>query len=288
MKTYFDHHVLGRNAGRKAFTLIEIMVAIMLFSLVIAAIYSSWSSIIRGTRTGMDAAADAQRMRVTLRVLEDSLASAQLYAANYGYYAFEADTSGDFASFSFVSRLSQSFPLSGQMEQYPVRRLTFQVESGRDGDRQLVMRQSPLLLDREATEGYSEIVLAKPVNLFLAEFWDEQEGEWVEEWLLTNQLPAVVRIFLDVGPTEHRSRNPMERAVARVIHIPSMEISPEVQLPGLNQGQLRSNGSVTNDLNQPGNPNVNPGLDAGDMRMLNPSLPRGGDPMQNRGLRGRP
>jgi len=67
---------------RSAFTLVEIMIAICLLSLVLAAIYSSWTAILRASRTGLDAAATAQRARIAVRVLEDSLSSAQSFAAN--------------------------------------------------------------------------------------------------------------------------------------------------------------------------------------------------------------
>ena len=67
---------------RSAFTLVEIMVAIGIFSLVLAAIYSSWTAILRASKTGLEAAASAQRARITIRVLEDSLGSAQSFGAH--------------------------------------------------------------------------------------------------------------------------------------------------------------------------------------------------------------
>ena len=74
-----------------AFTLVEIMIAIGILSLVLAAIYSSWTAILRASKTGLDAAASAQRARITIRVLEDSLGSAQSFAANLPYYYFDAE-----------------------------------------------------------------------------------------------------------------------------------------------------------------------------------------------------
>ena len=62
------------------------MVAIGILSMVLAAIYSSWTAILRASKVGLDAAASAQRARITIRVLEDSLASAQSFAANLPYY----------------------------------------------------------------------------------------------------------------------------------------------------------------------------------------------------------
>src|SRR5437763_1795490 len=89
----------------RAFTLLEIMLALAIFAAVMIAIYSSWMSIVRGSTVGAEAAREAQRSRVAVRTLENSLVSLQMFQANMNYYYFLADTSGDFASLSFVARL---------------------------------------------------------------------------------------------------------------------------------------------------------------------------------------
>ena len=81
------------------------MVAMTIFGMVMVAIYSSWSAILRGSKVGLNAAAEAQRSRIAVRAIRDALTSAQLYIENVRYYWFMADTSGDFAALSLVSRL---------------------------------------------------------------------------------------------------------------------------------------------------------------------------------------
>ena len=56
-----------------AFTLVEIMVAIAVFMMVLAAVYSSWMALMRSTTVAESVAAQAQRQRITLRTIEDSL-----------------------------------------------------------------------------------------------------------------------------------------------------------------------------------------------------------------------
>ena len=56
-----------KAATRRAFTLVEIMLALAIFGAVMIAIYSSWSSILRGSKVGLEAAAEAQRSRVAVR-----------------------------------------------------------------------------------------------------------------------------------------------------------------------------------------------------------------------------
>ena len=120
---------------RSAFTLVEMMIAIALFSMVLTAIYASWTAILRASKTGLEAAASAQRARVAVRVLEDSLGSAQSFAANLPYYYFDAEN-GDSPVLSFVARLSKAFPRSGKFGDLDVRRVTFSVEGAPDGSRQ--------------------------------------------------------------------------------------------------------------------------------------------------------
>src|SRR5215831_19268856 len=101
------------RAGVRAFTLIEILIAMAIFGLVLLAIYSSWAAILRGSKAGLTAAAEAQRTRIAVRAIREALTCAQLYVENARYYWFMADTGGDFAAVSMVSRLPASFPGSG-------------------------------------------------------------------------------------------------------------------------------------------------------------------------------
>ena len=120
-----------RSKYIKAFTLIEIMIAIGILSMVLAAIYSSWTAILRSKKVAIDTTASIQRARISMRILEDSLSSAEIFIRNVPYYAFIAENGSD-ASLSFVARMSKSFPRSGKFGDLDVRRLTFSVEAGAD------------------------------------------------------------------------------------------------------------------------------------------------------------
>src|SRR4029450_7111671 len=112
--------------------MLYIMVAIGILALVLTAIYSTWTAILKASKSGQKAAATVQRSRIVVRMLEDSITSAQLFAANNKYYGFVAEN-GDEASLSFVARLAKSFPRSGRFGDLDLRRVTFSVESGRGG-----------------------------------------------------------------------------------------------------------------------------------------------------------
>ena len=194
----FSYKFRSRRAG---FTLIEIMIAITIFALVMAAIYSTWSSVLRGSRVGMKAATEVQRMRVSIRALEEAIGSAVMYVDNAKYYTFATDTSGSTAYISLVARLPASFPGSGLFGDQELRRVCFYVQDGN-----LMLRQAPLL---EATKRIGkpyEIALAPNVSVFDMEFYDGVANKWYAEWMSTNQLPKMVRIALSFSPNTQGRR----------------------------------------------------------------------------------
>ncbi len=239
---------LTRNARlprrAKGFTLLEIIVALFVLGLVVSAIYSSWMAVVRGAETGKKAAAAVQRSRIAVRTLEDALTSARMFAADLDYYSFEAQN-GDEASLSFVSRLSDSFPRSGKFGPFNVRRLTFSIEPGPDSGNQLVLRQNPILMDLDIDEKEHPLVLAKNVAKFGMEFWDVRKADWLDEWTLTNQLPTLVRITLELASNDPYSQT--RQTVTKEIALPTTTVPPvwqgvqgqagpprQSQLPGQN------------------------------------------------------
>lgn len=240
-----------------AFTLLEVMVALALLGMIMVAIYSSWYAIIKGSKVALDAAAAAQRTRVSMHALQDSLLSACMFASNPKYYAFLAETEGDTASLSFAARLPKSFPRSGKFGDLEFRRVSFSLEPGPDRDRQLVLRQSPLFMDPDKDEMLHPLVLARNVKDFILEFLDPRTGEWISEWQSTNQLPKMMRITLGLGNLDKFSTKPQEVRVTTVA-LPSQTVSPPYQfgpggggLGGQPPGQLP--GAPPNGT--PGNPN---------------------------------
>ena len=216
---------------QRAFTLVEIMIAVAIFAAVMIAIYSSWSAILRGSRIGQEAAAEAQRSRVAVRALENSLMSLRMFLANIRYDYFSADTSGEFATLSFVAHLSRSFPRSGDFGDQVVRRLTFTVEPGTNSDNVLVLRQNPVLFETSADEEENPLVLARNVKEFTLEFWGPRSKDWEPEWLYTNQLPKLIKFTLGFGRPNQRVLKP-EDVVTRVVSLAAIPVPLGVQTAG--------------------------------------------------------
>jgi prepilin-type N-terminal cleavage/methylation domain-containing protein len=233
---------LSRKNHSWAFTLLEIMVALALLAVIVTAIYSSWNAILRGSKVALDVAAASQRARITMSTLHDSLLNACLFNENARYYAFVADADGDFSSLSFVARLPKTFPRSGKFGDLDLRRVSFTIEEGPLSKKQLVLRQNPILMEPDRDEVETPLVLARDVSKFVVEFLDAQKGEYVTAWTLTNQLPKMVKISLELGKLDQFSSQPQEAMFSTVV-LPAQGVRREWQLPtlGVAPGMLNSN-----------------------------------------------
>ncbi len=210
---------------RRAFTLVEILVAMGILSLVLTAIYSSWTAILRASKSGLEAAAEVQRARIAGRTIEESLGSAMLFGANESYYSFVAEN-GDKASLSFVARLSPSFPRQGKFEGLDIRRVIFSVEKD-----QLVLRQCPIMMELDIDEKQHPLVLASHVKEFKTEFWDKRMQDWADEWRQTNTLPSLVKVTLELGDKTYATRK--GEVMTRIVSLPAMAMSPAWQMSRL-------------------------------------------------------
>lgn len=244
-----------RIRRRGGFTIIEIMTAMVIFCLIVAAIFQCYTAITRGAVAGNRAAIAAQRSRVALGALQEALAATRSFAADSQLYTFDAEN-GTEPYLSFVSCLSPSFPRSGRFKgydpetglvtDYDVRRVTFSVEAGSDWGKRLVLRQNPLLMDMDEDEQNYPVVLANDVRKFEMEFWDKKKSDWLDEWTETNQLPQMIKFTVQFGGGDPNS--PPGDEITRIVALPSISVPPVWQAPGM---ALPTGG---------GNPVVNPTL----------------------------
>jgi len=248
----------------RAFTLVEIMVAIAIFGIIVAAIYSTWILILRASRTGLEGAAQAQRERITVRTIEDSLTCIQSFQASMQYYYFVVQK-GDHSMLSFTARTPEIFPRNGRFGDFNLRRLTFTVEPGPDAtgsEKDLVLRQNPILMDMDGDEQHYPLVLARNVKDFVVECWDTNAMQWDDEWVSTNSIPPMVRVSLLLGGNAD-SGSAATLAITRLVALPSITMPTVVQMP-------RGGGGGPN-VNPNANPNGNP----------NGNNPNGNQPNQN-------
>lgn len=226
------------NGSSRGFTILELMLAIGIFMMILTAIYMTWIAILRGTKAGLQAAAEVQRSRVALRALEDAFSSAEFFHANVNRYLFFADTSGDMAAVSIAARLPAAFPGVGQYGDQVVRRVSFYTEPGKDGTENLMMTQAPILAVTNAANPAYCITLARDVTAFKLAFFDPLKGEWLDEWKYTNRLPRMVQIALGIGRMSGSSKKAHD-VVYSMVALPSVAVMGDIQggpaVPGQRQ-----------------------------------------------------
>jgi len=200
-------HLIHRSEARDhaAFTLLEICIAITVFSFIMISVFGCWKCIISGKMIAQNAAAAAQRARIGIKTVVESLTCTELDNKNLQFYEFDTDTSSKFAALSLAARLPADFPGSGLFGDNVMRRVTFQVEKDPEGNNNLVMKQSPLLAVLDDQNTPYPITLARDVNVFMLEFWSVDNNEWEVSWDVTNALPPMVRVTLGCG---HSANNP--------------------------------------------------------------------------------
>ena len=224
---------------RRGFTLVEIMVAITVFSMVIASIYETWALVMRATQVGQDAAAQAQRQRVVLRSIGDAIMGVQSFQASQQYYWFKLQNGGE-PMLSFVARLPDTYARNGKFvgaaggRDASCRRVTFSLASGELGGKDLVLRQNPILMDMDQDEQQFPLVLAKNVKEFTIEWWGTNqmnEVGWSKDWddTQTNTIPAMLRVHLVLGANVAGGSSAPEYAATRIYTVPSQMMPAMVQ-----------------------------------------------------------
>ena len=221
----------AKSNSRRAFTLVEIMVAMILFSLVIAAIYSTWVLVMKATKVGQAAAAQAQRQRIALRTIEDALMCVQSFQSSQKYYWFGVEN-GSSPVLSIAARVPEVFPRNGKFGDFNLRRLTFTLEAAPEGGNNLVLRQNPILMDQDEDEKKYPLILAHNVKTFLIECWDKDRRVWTEKWETTNSIPAMVRVGLVLGANLADGVAAPDFAVSQAYSIPSVMMPTGVQGAG--------------------------------------------------------
>jgi prepilin-type N-terminal cleavage/methylation domain-containing protein len=242
---------------RSAFTLVEIMVALMIFSMVIAAIYATWALVMRATEVGQNTAKQAQRQRVVLRAIGDAIMGVESFQASQKYYWFKIEN-GDSPMLSFVARLPDTYPRNGKFvgaangRDCSSRRVTFSLAAGTGNERDLVLRQSPILMDMDQDEQQFPLVLARNVKVFTVEWWGTNRlnrTEWNTDWddSQTNTIPQMLRVHLVLGGNTERGKDAPDYAATRIYTVPSLMMPVFVQRgvagPGGPGGGPGGNGS---------------------------------------------
>ncbi len=140
----------------------------------------------RSTQVAQDVAAQAQRQRVTLRTIGDSLMGIQSFQASPQYYSFIVEN-GECAGLEFRRAAAGDFSAQRQICQ-PEHRARFQSaprhlfagSRRRTAKKTWCCARTPVLMDMDQDEQKYPLVLARNVRKFTIECWDTNKLEWAD------------------------------------------------------------------------------------------------------------
>jgi len=183
---------LNRERG---FTLLEVVVALALFSILMTLVYGALDTAVRAFEAGQERTGEASQRRVVSEFLARNIAAAAPIAVADGR-EWSLLFGGDAASLHWVAELPAHAGAGGLHE------LELAVER-EGGGRALVMRWRALAFDAQGRPSgeFRRRVLAEDVeHLRLRYLGRDDDGgplEWREEWSASRRLPLLVELALE-------------------------------------------------------------------------------------------
>ncbi len=247
------------NSTRAGFTLVEIMAAVAILSLVLVGVYGLWSGSLRGWRRGGEATEVFQRQRVVMETLGQLAQSVVYFAASPDLYAIVGVKNpglGD--SVSFVTA-SDAFLPPSEATDAGMRRVTISLEQDEYRRTYLAIVNQPALgVTDDSKQEVQAHVVSMDVSGFFVRYLDPRDGGWYDKWQDANVIPSAMEFTVVFGQPGDQIP-PV--TVTRAIDLPIADFiahGANALLPPLsstNEVQRRdgdTSGSSTNNGGQPG------------------------------------
>ena len=169
-----------RSTSDRGFTLMEILVAVGILSMVSAMVYGSISVTLRSQRLVMKTQEVYHAGRVALTRMGRDLSCAFL-SKHVGVMERVTETtfkgSDDDLVFTYLCH-TRVFPTRPESDQGVV---SYFLKSGSGKGKVLVRKEKPWIDDRPDREG-DELVLAEGVKDLEIEYWDADAEDWTDSW----------------------------------------------------------------------------------------------------------
>ena len=222
-KPRWERRVVSNPRLRKhrGFTLIELIIAMVLLSVVLTLLYTSFFQISTNVRKLSGQLSEQQEMRMLMKMISDDLQAAQYFTnfaeQNEGKSGIKAVMDridkNEFTNIQFHSATFTRFYRKVPREADPhMHEIAYWVELGEDRKTLKFIRREDFFLDDDMEEGGVKVVLAEGLESFKVEFlppgsagkvqerwetdWDSSQGTSLE------RMPVALRITL-AKKTEH-------------------------------------------------------------------------------------
>jgi len=185
---------------RAGFTLVEILAAIAILSLVLVGVYGLWSGSLKGWRRGGEATEVFQRQRVVMEALGELAQSAVYFASSPNLYAVigvKHPGLGD--SVSFVTA-SEAFLPPSEATDLGMRRVTISLEQDEYRRTYLAIVNQPALgVTDDSKQEVQAHVVSLDVSGFFVRYLDPRDGGWYDKWEDTTLIPSAMEFTVVFG-----------------------------------------------------------------------------------------
>jgi len=175
---------------RAGFTLLELLVALVLLSLLTTALYASYFTVVKARERAVEGMEERRELGATLDLLRREIAST-VYKRDDKRLRFVVEDRDFFGKpASNLELTTLATPQTGQMiRESGVRTVLYEMID-KNGQTILTRREQDLFLDFQAAKPYPQM---ERISSFLVECFDG--SKWVKSWSsLNGVLPKLVRI----------------------------------------------------------------------------------------------
>jgi len=213
-------HYQKRIAG---FTLLELIVSIVIFTIIISIVSQAFNGVIRGWQRGTEVLEDVQHSEYAMSKLAQVIDSTIYFDNPRKRYAFlfEKKNSGKFPtdSLSFVT-VSPALMPRGSMLRNGSHRIKIYIDDDDDGEPALFTQAAPALVDMEENSfksNFEPYLVSRAIQGIEIMVYDEKAKEWTDTWEKKNSVPTRIKISL-FAPSEKEDEEPI--VFTRIIDIP--------------------------------------------------------------------
>lgn len=234
-------HLLKIRPVRRAFTLLEVMLAVTILGLVMTAVYATWSAAISAWKRSSTLSAAFQRERVVMDTLTE-LASSMVYFPS-SKELYRVDGTHDAVTGDAVSFITSSDILLPQSESWlaGMRRVTIALQRDEEGDPILAILNTVALSSANTASEYQSHVLSADVSGFQVRYRNPVDDTWQDKWDESRFIPSAIQFTVAFGGSD-RLTPPV--IVTRAVDVPA------ARLVLLLQGMRMNQESTTNQIEQ--------------------------------------
>ena len=214
-KPFPVHGRMRRGRAPAGFTFIELIIAMVLLSVVMTLLYTSFGQVSNNVRTLSRDLSERQEMRLLIKMISDELLGARYFEEfakiHEGQSGIKASKENidqnEFTRIQFHSAVPTRFYRKVPPQSDPhMHEIGYWVQLADDRKTLQLVRREDFYLDGNMEDGGEEVVLTDGVSAFLIEFVSPNNAggtneKWLPEWesasnTARDRMPAAVRVTL--------------------------------------------------------------------------------------------